>query len=279
MQATASLPCPICRQAAPFVYPHPEARIYRCPNCSHAFSDPASIAGLEKYTASYYEETHRNWFAHPNTRLFRWIERQLPETVRSVVDVGCGRGQFLDFLRAQRPDIRLVGVDLSNNVDRNGIEFHCGSALDLDLGEFDAVVSLATIEHIANVNSFAARLYSLCNPGGIVFVMTLDDASILYRIARLTRRFGISVAFDRLYSAHHFHHFTHKSLSQLLERNGLRIRQTLRHSVPVRAIDVPVQNFMIRPLFLIAAAMLLAAGDLTGSSYLQTIVAVRPAGG
>lgn len=234
---------------------------------------------MEKYSASYYEEAHRNWFAHPNIRLFRWIERQLPETVRSVIDIGCGRGQFLDFLHAQRPELRLVGVDLSSNADRNGIEFHCGSALDLELGTFDAVVSLATIEHVADVNSFAARLYSLCKPGGMVFVMTLDDASILYRIARLARRFGMPVAFDRLYSAHHFHHFTHKSLAQLLERNGLKIRRTLRHSVPTRAIDVPIQNVIFRPLFLGAAAALLAAGDLTGWSYLQTIVAVRPADG
>jgi 2-polyprenyl-3-methyl-5-hydroxy-6-metoxy-1,4-benzoquinol methylase len=234
---------------------------------------------MEKYSEDYYEEAHRNWFAHPNMQLFRWIEGQLPKTMRSLVDIGCGRGQFLDFLRGQRPDILLVGVDLSSNADRNGIAFHCGSALELDLGKFDAVVSLATIEHVADANGFAARLYSLCSPGGVVFVMTLDDSSLLYRIARVARQFGMPLAFDRLYSAHHFHHFTHKSLSLLLELNGLKIRQTLRHSVPVRAIDVPIQNFVFRPLVLAAAATLLAAGDLTGWSYLQTIVAVRPADG
>ena len=275
MLTNLSVACPVCGEAAPFVYAHSEANIHRCLNCTHAFSDPASIKGMEKYSENYYDEVHRNWFANPNIPLFQWVESRLPKTIRSLVDVGCGRGQFLDFLRSQRPDVRLVGVDLSTNNDRNGIEFHSGNVLELELGKFDAVVSFATIEHIAEANEFVARLHSLCNPGGMVFVMTLDESGLLYQAARLARRFGISIAFDRLYSAHHLHHFTHKSLTHLLERNGLQVQQTLHHSIPVRAIDVPAQNFL-RPVFIAAAATLLALGDVTGRSYLQTIVSVRP---
>jgi len=275
MLTKPNVPCSVCGEPAPFVYAHSEADIYRCLNCGHTFSDPSSIKGMEKYSSEYYEKVHRNWFTNPNIKLFQWILDRLPKSVRSVVDVGCGRGQFLDFLYSQRPGVRLVGVDLSRNDNRNGIEFHCGSALELDLGQFDAVVSLATIEHVAEVNEFAARLYSLCNPGGMVIVMTLDESGILYRVARVMRHLGMSMAFDRLYSAHHLQHFTHKSLTRLLERNGLRVQETLHHSVPVRAIDVPVEN-AFRPAFVAAAAMLLAVGDLTGRSYLQTIVSTRP---
>jgi 2-polyprenyl-3-methyl-5-hydroxy-6-metoxy-1,4-benzoquinol methylase len=269
--------CPVCGEAAPYVYTHPEARIHRCPHCTHAFSDLASIMGLERYSSDYYEETHRNWFVYPNIRLFHWIERQLPSTVRSLIDVGCGRGQFLDYLRHRRPNLRLVGVDLSSNADRDGIEFHTGDALELELGKFDAVVSLATIEHIADATAFVKRLHSLCKPGGSAVVMTLDDGSLLYRIARFVHLFGMSTAFNRLYSAHHLHHFTSKSLVQLLERNGLTVQKKLGHSVPLKAIDVPAETSFLRPFFLAVAATLLALGDLTGRSYLQTVVAIRPA--
>lgn len=228
------------------------------------------------YSADYYEEAHRNWFAHPNFRLFRWIERQLPGNIESLVDVGCGRGHFLEFLHHQRPHLRLVGVDLSSNSSRKGIEFHCGDILDLELGDFDAVVSLATIEHVADVASFAARLYTLCKPGGMVVVMTLDDGSVLYRAARVARRFGMPIAFNRLYSVHHLHHFTMNSLAQLLGGNGLPIARTLHHSIPIQAVDVPIKNIFVRHLFLGAAAVLLALGDVTGRSYLQTVVAIRP---
>lgn len=258
-------------------YFHPEANIHRCPECTHVFSDVGSIRASEQYSPEYYEKAHRNWFAHPNIRLFSWIESQLPKSAQSVVDIGCGRGQFLDFMHRNRPHLRLVGVDLSSNPDREGIQFVCGNAMDLELGSFDAVVSLATVEHIADVTSFAARVFSLCKPGGMVIVMTLDNDSLLYRVARVARRLGMPMAFNRLYSAHHLHHFTTSSLADLFVRSGFHVVNRLRHSVPVQAIDVPVKNPIARPLFLAAAAMLLALGDAVGRSYLQTIVAIRPA--
>lgn len=275
MLTQSTVACPVCGAAAQFAYKHPEAQIYRCPACTHAFSDPESLADFEPYSADYYEAAHRNWFANPNIPLFRWIESQLPATVTSVVDVGCGRGQFLDYLREQRPHLRLVGVDLSENENRDGIEFHCGDALELQLGQFDAVVSLATIEHVLDATAFSNRIHELCNPGGLAFVMTLDDNSLLYRVGRLARRFGMPVAFNRLYSAHHLHHFTSKSLSRLLEARGLRCVDTLHHSVPLKALDLPVPG-IVRPFFMAAVAILLAVGNMTKLSYLQTILAKRP---
>jgi 2-polyprenyl-3-methyl-5-hydroxy-6-metoxy-1,4-benzoquinol methylase len=270
-----SRPCSICGELSPCAYLHPEARIYRCPKCAHAFSELVHPSVVEQYTAEYYEDVHRNWFAHPNIRLFKWIESQLPHGMRSLLDVGCGRGRFLDFLRKDRPSLRLAGVDLSRNENRNGIEFHCGDIFALELGTFDAVVSLATIEHVADVGAFTRRLASLCNPGGVVVVMTLNDGSLLYRVARLGHRFGASMAFNRVYSAHHLHHFSKRSLSELLERNGLHVRTRQGHSVPIRAIDIPVRNAALRPVMQAASAALLALGNATATSYLQTVVAVR----
>ena len=266
--------CPVCAEPARFAYEHPEARIFRCSACTHAFSDPDSLHGLERYSAEYYEEAHRNWFANPNFELFEWIERQIPSTCKSLIDVGCGRGQFLDYVRSKRPDIRLVGVDLSENQSRNGIEFHCGDALGLQLGTFDAVVSLATIDHVPHIAGFAQRVHDLCNPGGVAFVMTLDDGSLLYRASRLARLVGVPVGFNRLYSAHHLHHFTNKSLVRLLARAGLQVQRTLHHSVPLKALDLPVSP-LVRPLFLAGVKTVFSVGDLVGLSYLQTIMVQR----
>jgi 2-polyprenyl-3-methyl-5-hydroxy-6-metoxy-1,4-benzoquinol methylase len=268
------LPCPICGGRAHYAYKHPEARIFRCSNCTHAFTDPESILGFDGYSADYYDEAHRNWFANPNFRLFEWIEQQIPSRALSVIDVGCGRGHFLDYLRAKRPHIRLAGVDLSQNEPRDQIEFYRGDILDLQLGTFDVVVSLATIEHVPDVTGFAKSIHNLCNPGGLAFVMTLDDGSLLYRASRLAWRLGVPVGFNRLYSAHHLHHFTHRSLVTLLERNGLHLHRTLHHSVPLQALDLPVSP-IARPLFLAGVKAVFTAGDMIRLSYLQTIVAQR----
>ncbi len=268
--------CPVCKSPAAFAYSHPEADIYRCQACTHAFSDQKSLRRFEEYSAEYYDAAHKNWFENPNFSLFEWIERQIPLTAASVIDVGCGRGQFLDYLRQKRPSLRLVGVDLSTNSDRDGIQFLCGDVLEFRLDPFDAVISLATIEHVPDPVTFASSLHDLCNPGGVAFVMTLDDGSLLYRASRAARMFGISVAFDRLYSSHHLQHFTHRSLVSLLENAGFQVRRSHHHSVPLKALDLPVSP-LARPVFLAAVGLLFAAGDLTRLSYLQTIMAVRPA--
>lgn len=274
LPTTLTASCPVCGATAPLTYRHPEARIHRCPQCTHAFTDPSSVTGFEQYSSDYYNEEHRNWFTNPDLRLFDWIEKQLPSNARSVIDVGCGRGDFLAFLRKRRPNLRLAGVDLSTNKNSDGIEFYTGDVLNIDLGTFDAVVSLATIEHVSEVTEFAKRLRSLCNPAGVVVVMTLDDNSLLYWTARFVNRLGMPTAFNRLYSAHHLNHFTGKSLAQLLERNGLRVKQRRGHSPPFRAIDVPARSLVLRSLFIAAAATLATFGNLIGRSYLQTLVTI-----
>ena len=218
--------CPVCSAPAPFAYLHPEARLFRCGNCTHTFSDLRSIRHPETYTAQYYEEVHRNWFANPNFELFDWIERHIPASAHSIVDIGCGRGQFLDYLLTKRPGVRLVGVDMSLNESRNGVEFYQGDVLDFNLGQFDAVVNMATIEHLPDATAFIRMVRGLCSSQGVVITMTIDDNGLLYRAARLGRMVGVSLAFDRLYTAHHLQHFNRKSLAELHTLNGLRIATT-----------------------------------------------------
>ena len=89
--------CPICRSEAVLEAPsHPEVVLLRCGNCSHCFTDPGSVSE-EAYDESYFVEAHRNWFDHPNTKLFELVRREaaaLGPNV-SLLDVGCGKGDLL----------------------------------------------------------------------------------------------------------------------------------------------------------------------------------------
>jgi len=146
---------------------------------------------MEPYDPAYFEQTHRNWFAHPQLDLFtkiaELIEREpLP---RSVIDVGCGNGNLLRFLATRwGTTVALTGVDLMANEPSPGIEFIQGDIHSVDIHrQFSVVVSLATIEHLADAHAFACRLTSLTRLGGIAIVMTLNDNSLLYAAARLLR--------------------------------------------------------------------------------------------
>ena len=256
---------------------HPEAELFRCQACSHAFTQPESIRSPERYEASYFEEDHRRWFEHPNTELFERVLAEVPKGA-SVVDVGCGRGDFLRFARNARPDLNLTGIDLSANADEPGIRFLRGDILKLPVVErFDFVVSLAVIEHVAAVGEFVLRMQQLVRPAGTIAVMTLNDGSLLYAAARLGRAVGVPLAFNRLYSVHHLHHFTRASLANLLRANGCIVLRHLDHNAPVEAMDLPVRDGWLDSILRFGLHGLWIAGRATRRSYLQTVVCQVPA--
>jgi SAM-dependent methyltransferase len=269
--------CPVCSDDNSRFVLRSDADVYQCPSCSHVFSDPASITHSEKYTNDYYESEHKNWFENPDIKLFSWIQSVLPETVKSILDVGCGKGAFLGYIKDNCPSIkRLVGVDYSPNKSTPEIEFITGDAAHLPGNEkFDAVVSLAVIEHVHDPVGFAHILAERCKAGGYVVTMTVNNSSLLYRMARVMHRCGMVTPAARLYSLHHLQHFTISSLRSTLERAGLEIITTRNHNPPFAAIDLPSNNFVKRCVFTVGLIGLLFLGSLSGMAYLQTVVARR----
>lgn len=267
--------CPICAIPAGPAEPHPEVELFRCARCGHRFSRIKPGVSMEPYGAAYFTETHHNWFANPHINLFeriaRLIERE-PQPVQ-VIDVGCGNGNFLRYLVGRLRGVALTGVDLMANQATPQIEFIQGDALRAGIHrQFAAVVSLATIEHIDDVRAFVRRLKELTRPSGLVVVMTLNDDSALYLLARALRRVGFPLAFDRLYSCHHIHHFSRRSLAKLLEQEGLRLEGAILHDAPLAAIDIPVSSRAGALLLRLSVAAVFTLGRITRRTYLQTAV-------
>ena len=279
MSAAADAKCPVCDASTRLFFGHPEADIYRCAECTHTFSRLDTVRAFERYDQSYFDSTHKNWFEHPNRALFEWVDARLPRDAASIVDVGCGNGDFLRFLLGRREDARLVGVDLSAPAAIDGIEFVSGDLLSAPVrGPFDAVVTFAAIEHVPDPSRFAEHLFDLCRPGGLVVVMTLNANGVLYLAARMGRRLGVTVASDRLYSAHHLQHFTPSSLRQLLERSGLDVVEVHHHNAPLEAMDLPGKSALVHNALLAGVAVSFGLGAMTRSCYLQTMVCRRPTG-
>jgi 2-polyprenyl-3-methyl-5-hydroxy-6-metoxy-1,4-benzoquinol methylase len=225
----------------------------------------------EQYDASYYDETHRRWFEHPNTAHFDRLAAIIPQG-GSVLDVGCGRGDFLRHVLRKRPDAQLTGIDYSPNRDET-IRFIEGDAFALDVRErFDVVVSLAVIEHVPDCVAFACRLRELTRPNGKVAVMTVNESGILYGLARVGRSLGISLVFNRLYSSHHLHHFTRASLRRAVEAGGLKVSRHIMHNAPLNAMDLPVRHPAADAVLRAGVGLVFAAGSLTSKTYQQTVI-------
>ena len=272
--------CPVCGARSRFTASHPDAELYRCSACTHAFSDIASMKAVEGYDPSYFDERHQRWFEHPNSWLFDKITDAIPKgpSFRSVLDAGCGRGDFLRHLRARRPDLSLTGIDVSPNASVDEITFIQGDFQTYPFKEqYDVVVSLAVIEHLADVKAFARRVAELTRPSGLTVISTVNDSSLLFRLARGLHAVGVSVAFDRLYSRHHLNHFTPRSLDVLLKSYGMVPGERIFHNAPLAAIDVPASSRITDAALRAAMFGICVAGDLTSTSYLQTVICRRDA--
>ncbi len=235
----------------------------------------------EDYNADYYSDTHGNWFRNPHIWLFQLLRERIATLGPSprVLDVGCGRGDFLRWLRDKEPSWQLTGIDLSPNASVDDITFVQGDILDRPFEEqFDAVVNLVVIEHVTDVHDFTQILSDQCRPGGLVLIMTINDRSTLYAVGRALNNLGRPAAFHRLYSAHHLNHFNIQSLRTLAELHHLEVLETVLHNAPMDAIDVPRANALVTGVWRAGVWGTFLVGRLTGRTYLQTIVC-RPAKG
>ncbi len=117
-----------------------------------------------------------------------WIRRRAGDG-SSLVEVGCGNGNVLAYLREEAGVRRLAGIDVSARClqrarERTGCETHRGSILDADLvsrlaGRFDFAVLGAVLHHLVGgtrrgsrerARRALAHAVSLVRPGGHVVV-------------------------------------------------------------------------------------------------------------
>lgn len=276
-QSPNSPKCPVCSSSARRYYDHPDADLYQCLSCTHVFTDQKTLL-QEDYGPDYYEKTHRNWFANPNLSLFEEIRKiAVGHSAKCrVLDVGCGNGDLLKYLHSRHPEMTLVGVELSQLPDHPGIRYIKSDIFELNLEEkFDLVVNLAVIEHVTDIVEFVKRLSSFLSPDGTLVAMTLNGDSVLYRVSRLAKTLGWPDAFNRIYSNHHLHHYTRRSLKQLMETSGLKVISHKSHNFPLAAVDFPSKGVLSDKIQLVGVAGCFALGNLLDMGFLQTIVCSR----
>ena len=269
--APTLLACPVCDSPAPQEHSFDDVVLHRCPSCGHCFTDVESLERVGQYNEEW-EALHENWFANPNVSLFEFVAQTITghKQDAAVIDIGAGRGELLDYLRQRNPRLSLTGLDSSLRPEIHAVEVVRADINSVDFGDrrWDVAVTLATIEHVADVQTFAAQLRSILVPGGLAIVATNNERSIPYDVARVFRRIGYEAPFERLYDRHHLNHFNMRSLKTLMERSGLRPLRLRRHNIPLAAVDMPTESAVLR----LGVWCTFALGRLTGRTFFQTLV-------
>ena len=106
--------------------------------------------------------------------------------VDDIVDVGCGRGEFLALLQAEGKHVRGVDVD-ADMVDQAaaaGLDVVHGDGvtflLGLEPGGIGGVCALQVVEHLepARLMEFLRAAHSVLRPGGVLLLETINPASL-----------------------------------------------------------------------------------------------------
>jgi 2-polyprenyl-3-methyl-5-hydroxy-6-metoxy-1,4-benzoquinol methylase len=270
--------CPIC-QAAPREF-DPGMHLYRCEECQHTFTILPKDK-QEKYESNYFDDSHRRWFENPDTGLFRRVERQLaarrgPGPAR-LLDVGCGRGDFLKWILERHPDWDLTGIDLAPNT-HDRIRFIQGDIYDTRLeGPFDIITTFMVVEHLESLRPFFDQMRHLLKPGGLFVVNTFNNDSLMFRIARVLKKFGIRSAYERLYSHHHLQHYSRASIQRVIRQAGFEILAHRCHNYPLKAVDVPRAGALIEGLYRMAVGAIFLVSNPLGLGIEHTVICRRSA--
>lgn len=265
--------CPICKINCNKEYDLNDVFLFLCENCSHRFSIVKESVN-ELYDEKYYFEKHKNWFLNPDLKLYNKIYKLIKKSKSSnILDVGCGNGNLLSYIYTHHPKIRLTGIDLSASKINPEIKIIREDFINYELNEkYDFIISLATVEHIYEAELFVNKLYNNLNSGGILFLMTMNDDSILYILSRFLNRIGISKPFQRLYDKHHLNHYSHKSLKKLLQNQNFSIIKTIFHNVPLKSLDFESANWLEYLLNKFIIFIIFIIGKISKRTYLQSII-------
>jgi len=108
-------------------------------------------------------------FQQPHHDLPALVAAHIRDGRGLVVDVGCGNGRYVRHLREHRPDLTVVGLDVSTGI-LAGLEAPVlvadAARLPIRAASVDAVLAMHMIYHLADVDAGVPEFARVLRPDG-----------------------------------------------------------------------------------------------------------------
>jgi SAM-dependent methyltransferase len=235
----ASVACHVCSSTEHATYL--EARGYRiveCRNCSLWFVNPQpTVEELKQFYATYDDgDQWRNQEEHFNRGVRKAILRT--KTSGTVLDVGCGSGNFLRCMKES--GFAAFGIEPSGSGSEyaraaHGVDIYHGMIEDYlrlnSIRRFDVITLLNVLEHLTCPAQALMQLREVLASDGVVAIV-VPDARFHDMVGRLRRSLGISDPFwieqpksflSGFKLPDHLCSFQPKTIASLLRRCGFQV--------------------------------------------------------
>lgn len=186
----------------------------------------ASDSAANDHAANDYAAKDSGYFANARSEILPW----LPGRCHSVLELGCGNGATLKWLKAAGHCQSTCGIELFTEAAEQaaeGVDWVLQGdietmALDLPEGQFDLILCLDVLEHLVDPWRVVARLKSLLAPGGRL-IASIPNVRNWHALAPLLFAGRWQYADSGILDKTHLRFFTHDSALQLVAGSGLQV--------------------------------------------------------
>ncbi len=169
-------------------------------------------------------------YAEKGDAYFRVARREigplLPDRMDRVLEIGCGDGATMQWLRSRRPVQYAVGIEILPEVAQ-----HAESIFDIVLSgnvetmvlpaaRFDLIIALDVLEHVIDPWLVVSRLNTILNPG-VAIVASIPNVGHFSVSIPLVLRGQWNYAKDGLLDCTHLRFFNRQTATDLLPCSGL----------------------------------------------------------
>lgn len=211
--------------------------IFRCPDCGLIYPYPMPV---------FTDDEIQKHFGDPDTyfpgkvtverikkydSLLSKVESLVPAKGR-ILDVGCGRGEFIRA--ARRRGWEVIGTEVSESFakiarESSGAEVRIGdlSSIEFENSNFDVITLNSVIQYVADPLGTLKRAKELLKDNGILYIEVTNDEALVFKLGDLFEsiRNGqrVTTRLSPLAPSYQLYGFNRKSFVKALENADLRI--------------------------------------------------------
>lgn len=209
---------------------------YGCNDCGVVWNNSITDEkSYEFYQNEFFafENPYYETMIDENIEKYKFYKKMLEESNLQdipITDIGCGRGNFIVWLKRNGWKSDCVGVDvdiksLAVNNNESKVTFIESSAKSLPFRDNSCylLTYLQSLEHIVDINQALSEANRVLQDDGFLLIDVPDAENYINYPAGLAFWFGVR---------EHAYHFSPNSLIKILNRNGFEVKILKQQALP-----------------------------------------------